>query len=86
MCDIKLWSRGFTYRLIVGAIGSRGACPCCQSLTEEVNKMVNIKLPEIVKSNYCRYDLHSACVKGENTDIHTCAKCTADAFREIIRY
>jgi hypothetical protein len=83
-------SRGFTYRLIVGAIGSKGACPCCQTLIEEVNKMMelkqkhrDIKLSEIV--NYCRYDLHSACVKGE-ADTTTCAKCTADAFREIIRY
>jgi hypothetical protein len=56
-----------------------------QRLTGEVNKM-NAQLDEIVESNYCRYDLHSACVKGENTEIHTCAKCTADAFREIIRY
>ena len=47
--------------------------------------MMDIKLHEIVESNYCKYDLYSACVKGENTEIHTCAKCIADAAGEIVR-
>ncbi|MGZ8937241.1 MAG: hypothetical protein ACXW02_07140 [Halobacteriota archaeon] len=46
--------------------------------------MNTIKLNKIVESNYCRYDLHSACVKGEN-DALTCAKCVADSASEIVR-
>jgi hypothetical protein len=44
--------------------------------------MKDIKLSEIVESNYCRCDLHSACVKGENNDSLTCAKCTADTLEK----
>ena len=47
--------------------------------------VTEIKLNEIVESNYCRYDLHSACVRGEN-DALTCAKCVADSASEIVRF
>jgi hypothetical protein len=43
------------------------------------------KLNEIVLNNYCRYDLHSGCVKGE-VDTATCAKCVANSAAEIVRF
>jgi hypothetical protein len=46
--------------------------------------MNTIQLNEIVLSNYCRYDLHSGCVRGE-IDTAICAKCIADAAAEIVR-
>jgi hypothetical protein len=42
------------------------------------------QLNEIVLNNYCRYDLHSGCVKGE-ADTTTCAKCVAESAAEIVR-
>ncbi len=63
----------------------------CRSLcdTNEVssggNKM-DVKLSDIVKSNYCYYDLYAGCVKGlEMPHSETCSKCVADAHSEIIR-
>lgn len=48
---------------------------------------MDIKLSDIVKSNYCYYDLHSGCVKGlELPDNTVCSKCVADAHGEIIRH
>ena len=47
--------------------------------------MNTIKLNEIVESDYCCYDLDSACVRGEN-DALTCAKCVADSASEIVRF
>jgi hypothetical protein len=44
-----------------------------------------IKLGKIDESKYCRYDLYSPCVRGDN-DLLTCAKCTADSFRDIARF
>jgi hypothetical protein len=46
---------------------------------------MNAQLNEIVESNYCRYDLHSACAKGENDSI-SCTKCIADSASEIVRF
>ena len=45
---------------------------------------MNELLTETVKSNFCQFDLHSECTYGE-ADAATCVKCTADAFREIVR-
>lgn len=42
------------------------------------------QLNEIVLNNYCRYDLHSGCVKGE-ADTTTCVKCVAESATEIVR-
>jgi hypothetical protein len=47
-------------------------------------KKMTIQLNEIVLNNYCRYDLHSGCVRGEE-DTLTCARCVADAAAEIVR-
>ncbi len=47
---------------------------------------MDVKLSDIVKSNYCYYDLYSGCVKGlEMPHSETCSKCVADAHSEIIR-
>jgi hypothetical protein len=45
---------------------------------------MTMQLNEIVLNNYCRYDLHSGCVRGEE-DTLTCARCVADAAAEIVR-
>ena len=45
---------------------------------------MTVQLNEIVLNNYCRYDLHSGCVRGEG-DIATCAKCVAESAAEIVR-
>jgi hypothetical protein len=45
---------------------------------------MTIQLNEIVLNNYCRYDLHSGCVRGEENTL-TCARCVADAAAEIVR-
>jgi hypothetical protein len=47
------------------------------------NKMSE-QLNEIVLNNYCRYDLHSGCVKRE-PDAPTCATCVAGSASEIVR-
>ena len=47
-------------------------------------KKMTMQLNEIVLNNYCRYDLHSGCVRGEE-DTLTCARCVADASAEIVR-
>jgi hypothetical protein len=47
-------------------------------------KKMTMQLNEIVLNNYCRYDLHSGCVRGEE-DTLTCARCVADAAAEIVR-
>ncbi len=47
---------------------------------------MDVKLAEIVHSNYCYYDLHSGCVKGlELPNDAVCGKCVADAHAEIVR-
>jgi len=46
--------------------------------------VTEFKLNQIVESNYCRYDLHSGCVRGE-ADAATCAKCVAESAAEIVR-
>ena len=45
---------------------------------------MTVQLNEIVLNNYCRYDLHSGCVRGEEYTL-TCARCVADAAAEIVR-
>ena len=52
--------------------------------TKKEGKEMTMQLNEIVLSNYCRYDLHSGCVRGEG-DALTCAKCVADSAAEIVR-
>jgi hypothetical protein len=49
----------------------------------ESNKM-NELLTETVQGTVCKFDLHSECASGE-ADAATCAKCTAEAFRELVR-
>jgi len=49
----------------------------------ESNKM-NELLTETVQGTACKFDLHSECANGE-ADAAVCAKCTADAFRGIVR-
>ena len=53
------------------------------SVTKEEGKKT-MQLNEIVLSNYCRYDLHSGCVREEG-DALTCATCVADSAAEIVR-
>ena len=60
----------------------QGRVSLLSKINRGVNKMKDIKLSEIVESSYCRCDLHSACVKGENNDTLTCAKCTADTLEK----
>jgi hypothetical protein len=43
-----------------------------------------MQLSEIILDNYCCYDLHSSCVRGEAAPL-TCARCVADAAAEIVR-
>ncbi len=51
----------------------------------EVNEM-EVKLAEIVQSNYCYFDLYSGCVKGlELPDDAVCGKCIAEAHAAIVR-
>ena len=45
---------------------------------------MNELLTETVQRTVCKFDLHSECANGE-ADAAACAKCTADAFREIVR-
>ena len=45
---------------------------------------MNELLTETVQSAICKFDLHSECASGA-ADAAVCAKCTADAFREIVR-
>ncbi|MGZ4864991.1 MAG: hypothetical protein ACXV5H_08510 [Halobacteriota archaeon] len=45
---------------------------------------MTVQLNEIVLNNYCRYDLHSGCVRGE-CDNTTCAACVAEAAADIVR-
>jgi hypothetical protein len=45
---------------------------------------MNELLTETVQGTVCKYDLHSECASGE-ADAAVCAKCTADAFRKIVR-
>jgi hypothetical protein len=45
---------------------------------------MNELLTETVQVTVCKYDLHSECASGE-ADAATCAKCTAEAFRELVR-
>ena len=45
---------------------------------------MNELLTETVQSTICKYDLHSECANGE-ADATACAKCTADAFSDIVR-
>ena len=45
---------------------------------------MTMQLNEIVLNNYCRYDLHSGCVRGEGGTL-TCAKCVAESAAEIVR-
>jgi hypothetical protein len=45
---------------------------------------MNVQLKDIVESTYCRYDLYSECVRGDD-DTLTCAKCIADSAAEIVR-
>jgi len=47
-------------------------------------EVVESKPNQIVESNYCRFDLHSGCVKGER-DAATCAKCIYESAGEIVR-
>ncbi len=47
---------------------------------------MNVKLSEIVKSNYCYYDLHSGCVKGlELPNAIVCGRCVAEAHADIVK-
>ncbi|MGZ4904643.1 MAG: hypothetical protein ACXVIF_01950 [Halobacteriota archaeon] len=47
---------------------------------------MEVKLSEIVKSNYCYYELYSGCVKGlELPSDAVCGKCVAEAHSAIIR-
>ncbi len=47
---------------------------------------MDVKLSEIVKSNYCYYELHSGCVKGlELPDDEVCHKCVAEAHADIVK-
>ncbi len=47
---------------------------------------MDVKLSEIVKSNYCYYELHSGCVKGlEMPHTETCRRCVAEAHADIVR-
>ncbi len=47
---------------------------------------MDIKLAEIVQSNYCYFDLFSGCVKGlELPNDAVCGKCVAAAHAEIVR-
>jgi hypothetical protein len=41
-------------------------------------------LTETVQGTVCKYDLHSECANGE-ADAAACAKCTADAYNDIVR-
>ena len=45
---------------------------------------MNELLTETVQSAICKFDLHSECASGE-ADAAVCAKCTADAFSDIVR-
>ena len=45
---------------------------------------MNELLTETVESAFCKFDLHSECASGE-AEAAVCAKCTADAIREIVR-
>ena len=47
-------------------------------------KKMTMQLNEIVLNNYCRYDLHSGCVRGEEYNL-TCARCVAESAAEIVR-
>jgi hypothetical protein len=47
-------------------------------------KKMTMQLNEIVLNNYCRYDLHSGCVGGEE-DTLTCARCVAESAAGIVR-
>jgi hypothetical protein len=49
----------------------------------ESNKM-NELLTETVQDTVCKFDLHSECASGE-AYVAVCAKCTADAFSDIVR-
>ena len=49
----------------------------------ESNKM-NELLTETVQGTVCKFDLHSECANG-GANAAVCPKCTADAFREIVR-
>ncbi len=52
---------------------------------KEGEKM-EVKLPEIVQSNYCYFDLFSGCVKGiERPDDVVCRRCVAAAHADITR-
>ena len=45
---------------------------------------MNELLTETVQSAVCKYDLHSECANGD-ADADACAKCTTDAFSDIVR-
>ncbi len=47
---------------------------------------MDVKLAEIVQSNYCYFDLFSGCVKGlELPNDEVCRKCIAGAHADITR-
>jgi hypothetical protein len=45
---------------------------------------MNELLTETVQDTVCKFDLHSECASGE-AYVAVCAKCTADAFSDIVR-
>lgn len=46
---------------------------------------MQVVLSEIVKNNYCFYDIHSGCVKGlEGPDTTVCGECIVDAHQQIV--
>ncbi len=48
--------------------------------------MSDVKLAQIVQSNYCYFDLYSGCVKGlDRPNDQICGKCIAAAHMEIVR-